>query len=109
MHFLTVLTTVATQADAERLASGAIAQRLAACAQFEPIQSCYVWQGGVVQEGEYRLLFKTSDAGYAALQTWLLAQHPYELPAIYALATQYAHAPFAAWVADSVADAGSSQ
>ncbi|WP_298438492.1 divalent-cation tolerance protein CutA [Ottowia sp.] len=102
-QILLVLTTVATQADAQVLARSMVEQRLAACAHIEAIDSVYRWQGAVQQEGEWRLLLKTTAARYPALEAALCAQHPYELPAIVAVPCAYALPAFADWVATEVA------
>jgi periplasmic divalent cation tolerance protein len=95
---LLALTTVATRADANRLARSMVEQRLAACAQINAIDSVYRWQGAVQAEGEFRLLLKTTAARYLALQAALRAEHPYELPAIIALPCSQALPEFEAWV-----------
>ena len=97
-QILLVLTTVATQADAQVLARSMVEQRLAACAHIEAIDSVYRWNGAVQQEPEFRLLFKTTPERSAPLQAALREHHPYELPAIVCLPTQ-ASSEFAAWVA----------
>lgn len=43
-------------------------------------------------------MFKTRAGGYATLEAAIRAAHPYELPAIHAIATTQAHAPYAEWV-----------
>lgn len=74
-------TTVEKKADAERLADGLVAARLAACVQIDgPIRSTYVWQGKLEHSEEYRLLIKFIPARGRALEEWLLRQHPYETP-----------------------------
>jgi periplasmic divalent cation tolerance protein len=95
---LLVITTVATREQALSLAHDLVGRRLAACAQITAIDSIYRWQGSVAQEGEFRLLLKTHAEGYAALEAAIRAQHPYELPAIHAIATAMAHLPYAEWV-----------
>ena len=102
-QILLVLTTVATRADAERLACAMVGQRLAACAQISHIDSVYRWQGALQAEPEFRLLLKTSAERGPALQAALRAQHPYELPAIVALSCTDALPEFAQWVAAEVA------
>lgn len=104
-QILLVLTTVTTQADAQVLARSMVEQRLAACAHIEAIDSVYRWQGAVQQEGEWRLLLKTTVARYPALEAALRAQHPYELPAIVAVPCAQALPAFADWVATEVATA----
>ena len=101
-ELLLVLTTLATQSDAQALARAMVEQRLAACAQIQPIESIYRWQGAVQQEPEWRLLLKTTAARYPALQAALRARHPYELPAIAALPCSHALPEFAHWVAAEV-------
>lgn len=96
-----VVTTVGTREDALRLARAAVEQRLAACAQIEPIDSVYRWQGAVHEDVELRLLFKTAPARVDALLELLRSLHPYELPALHALAVDKADDAYAAWVAQS--------
>ena len=74
-------TTVESQADAERLASGMIDAKLAACVQIEgPITSCYRWQGKMEKSTEWRLLCKIPAPRLDAIETWILQNHPYETP-----------------------------
>lgn len=95
---LLVSTTVAERADADRLARLLVAQRLAACAQIERIDSVYHWQGALQTEPEWRVVFKTTEAHYAALEAALLDAHPYELPAVVAVPTHTVSGAFADWV-----------
>ncbi len=98
---LLVITTLATREQALALARDLVERRLAACAQITAIDSVYRWQGAVEQDSEFRLLLKTHADGYAALEAAIRAQHPYELPAIHAIATTQAYAPYAEWVESS--------
>lgn len=96
-----VTTTVATQAQAEQLAQGAVMAQLAACAQLEPITSHYVWQGQLEQGAEWRVLLKTLPQAVEPLWAWLKAHHPYEVPQML-LRTEHADSAYAAWVATQV-------
>jgi len=98
---LLVVTTVGSAEQARALARAMVEQRLAACAQITAIESVYRWQGAVEHEPEWRVLFKTRADGYAALEAAIRERHPYELPAIHAIATQQAHAAYAEWVDES--------
>jgi periplasmic divalent cation tolerance protein len=95
---LLVTTTVAERADADRLARLLVEQRLAACAQIERIDSVYHWQGALQQSAEWRVLFKTTEAHYAALEAALLDAHPYELPAVVAVQAHTVSVAYAQWV-----------
>lgn len=106
MTLIAVHTTVATRADADRLAQAAVRERLAACAQIEAIDSVYIWQGTLQQEPELRLLFKTMQDRQAALIARLRELHPYELPAIYSMAVCDATPDYAGWVRANTREGG---
>ena len=96
-----VTTTVASAADAQRLAAGAVRSRLAACVQVEAIASHYVWQGAQHEDTEWRLVCKTMPAAAGALRDWLRAQHPYQVPQLLTQTVE-AEADYAGWVAQQV-------
>jgi periplasmic divalent cation tolerance protein len=74
-------TTVASRADADRLAADAIARNAAACVQIDgPIQSHYRWEGKAEQAEEFRLAFKCLPEQLPALERSVLEHHPYEVP-----------------------------
>ncbi len=74
-------TTTASREDAEKLARSCIDQGLAACIQIDgPITSFYRWQGQTEQEEEFRLTVKFVAEKGPALEQWLLANHPYQIP-----------------------------
>ncbi|WP_457446595.1 divalent-cation tolerance protein CutA [Roseateles sp. P5_E4] len=102
MDMLAVFTTVANQDQADTLARAAIEQRLAACVQTEAVRSTYRWHDEVTCEPEVRLMFKTSRARYPALEALLLEQHPYELPALFALPVVGATPEYLAWLRESL-------
>ena len=93
-----VLTSVATRADADRLARAMVERRLAACVHVEAIDSVYHWQGSLRQEPEFRLLLKTGAARHAALIEALRQAHPYELPALVTLRAHDVTADYARWI-----------
>jgi periplasmic divalent cation tolerance protein len=101
MSLVFVTTTVASAADAQRLARSAVEQGLAACVQLSAIESVYRWQGRLEQSQEVRLLFKTTPQRLAELKAALQAGHPYELPAICAFEVDEVNAAFAIWVQEN--------
>ena len=98
MPFLLILTTVGDEPTARRLAHTLVEEGLCACAQIERIDSVYRWKGEVVQEPEWRVLFKTGAERYAQVEQRLRELHPYELPAIYSLRPEQALPAFDNWV-----------
>ena len=81
MDILSLTTTVATRADAERLARALVERRLAACVQIdEGVQSHYRWQGALCADAEVRLTVKSLPTLRPRLQAFFDEAHPYELP-----------------------------
>jgi periplasmic divalent cation tolerance protein len=74
-------TTVPTKVIADKLAASAVHAHLAACVQVEgPVVSHYIWEGVQEKSEEYRLTFKVLPDKIAALETWIHARHPYQVP-----------------------------
>jgi periplasmic divalent cation tolerance protein len=102
MKLIAIVTTVGSREQAQAIARLLVERRLVACAQISEIESVYRWEGRVQQEPECRLLLKTCDSHYQAVETALREAHPYQLPAIFAVAVEHAYAPYAEWVRDSL-------
>jgi periplasmic divalent cation tolerance protein len=98
MKLLAVYTTVAGIDAARRMARALVERKLAACAQIGEIESFYAWQGTIANEREFRILFKTTEARYAAVEAAIRELHDYELPAIHAVALEHVHAPYGRWI-----------
>jgi periplasmic divalent cation tolerance protein len=98
-----VTTTVATQADAERIAAALVGERLAACVQIVgPIASIYRWQGAVERADEWYCHCKTTRERYPALEARIRQLHPYEIPEIIAVPIVAALPAYLAWIEDCV-------
>ncbi|ETX30042.1 divalent-cation tolerance protein CutA [Roseivivax isoporae] len=99
---LAVFTTLPDADSARALARLAVTERRAACVQISEIASVYTWEG-VQEDREWRLLFKTTRAGYPALAALILKAHPYDEPALWSHVVSEGSAGYLAWIADSVA------
>lgn len=93
-------TTVGSAGEAERLATLAVGQRLAACVHLSPVRSVYRWGGQVQRDDEVALVFKTTEAAAPMLRTLILAEHGYELPALYTLRVDEPSPAYRDWVVD---------
>ncbi|UGY91318.1 divalent-cation tolerance protein CutA [Streptomyces gobiensis] len=103
-EILTVLTTTDSAAKAESLARGAVAARLAACAQINgPVTSVYRWEGAVQTDPEWQVLFKTAAGRYTALAAYIRQAHDYDVPEIIATPVTEGGADYLAWVAEETA------
>jgi len=74
-----ILVTAPNVKTARMLAKAALKARLIACANLIPrIESHYWWQGKIENGTEVLMIFKTTLRRLAALETLILARHPYE-------------------------------
>ena len=98
-----VLTTCPSQAEAERIGRLLLQQRLAACVQYEAIQSQYIWQGGLCCDSEIRLTIKTAERHYPAVERLILEQHSYDCPQILLLPVSGGAEGYLKWLQDNLA------
>jgi periplasmic divalent cation tolerance protein len=97
------LSTVGSAEDAERIARALVERRLAACVNVVPgVASVYRWKGEICRDQEWLLVVKTRGEKLDALREALVALHPYELPELVALPIEAGHAPYLAWLDESV-------
>jgi len=91
-------TTTELRADAERLARGAVEQRLAACTQIDgPITSFYQLGGKLESATEFRVWFKCLPTNASALSLWVHANHPYEVPQWIEVAAESVGEKYLSW------------
>ncbi|MGH8094604.1 MAG: divalent-cation tolerance protein CutA [Chthoniobacterales bacterium] len=96
---LLVLSTFPDLATARRVARQLVEEKCAACANLLPsVESIYWWEKKVENANETLVLFKTSAASYAALETTLRRLHPYEVPEIIALPVEHGLPDYLRWV-----------
>ena len=100
--YVTVLTTTASEAEAEAIAEALLAEQLAACVQITTIRSRYVWKGEVQREAEQLLLIKTRAALFEIVRAKIRTMHSYEAPEIVALPIVASDADYLSWMAGAV-------
>jgi periplasmic divalent cation tolerance protein len=102
LDVLTIVTTVGSAPQAQKLAREILRRRLAACVQIDAgVTSHYRWQGALCEEVELRLTIKTLPDCEAALQALFETEHPYQLPQ-FLTAVERASPPYAQWVRTEV-------
>lgn len=101
MKPIAVVTTTGTLDEARTIARTLIERQLAACAQISEIESFYRWQGAVQNDREFRVVVKTVDTQYAAIERTIRELHSYELPAIFFVAVDGAYVAYADWIAQN--------
>ncbi len=96
-------TTVATQADAGRLAAAVVHENLAVCVQIErPITSHYRWDGKAHASQEIRLMFKCPPEKLLPLETYILNHHPYSNPEWIAVKADRVSEKYLSWARGDV-------
>jgi periplasmic divalent cation tolerance protein len=101
--YVVVLTTVASEEDAIRLAQAVIESRLAACVSIiGGVRSLYRFKGVVADDREHLLVMKTAAERYDELASAIAKLHPYEVPEILALPVARGSESYLSWVSESV-------
>jgi periplasmic divalent cation tolerance protein len=105
VEFWLVLTTCPDAGCADRLAEMLVSRNLAACVNIQPqVRSIYQWQGKVESSAEHLLLIKTAADRYAAIETLIKANHPYELPELIAVPIVAGSRDYLGWIHQSVCE-----
>lgn len=93
-----VVTTVDSMAAARALARTVLKSRLAACAQFWPINSLYWWNGKIDGSREVFIQFKTRREAVRKLLDWIKSSHAYEVPEIIAVPVESGCSAYLKWI-----------
>ncbi|MCA9121922.1 MAG: divalent-cation tolerance protein CutA [Planctomycetaceae bacterium] len=98
-----ITTTVADQADAERIAAALVAKELAACVQVSgPIESTYRWKDQIETSQEWVCAIKTREELFDEVEQAIRDLHSYEEPEIMAVAITSASSGYRDWILASV-------
>ncbi len=94
-----VLSTAGSRAEAERIATTLVEERLAACVNLvAPLTSIYRWQGKVERASEVLLVIKSRRALTTRLIARLRALHSYDVPEAIVLPITAGARPYLSWL-----------
>ena len=103
MRRLVVISTAPRAEDAEFMARELVERRLAACVNvLPPMTSIYRWRGDVERTEEVLMVVKTTEDRFEAVRDALVKGHSYDVPEVLALEVRAGHAPYLAWLDESV-------
>lgn len=103
MEYIQVVTTVASQQEAEEIAAALVRERLAACVQIVgPITSLYRWRDKVEKDPEYRCEIKSRADLFPRIEEMLARIHPYEVPELVALPYVATSGEFGKWLGEEL-------
>jgi periplasmic divalent cation tolerance protein len=101
--FAIVMVTAPDLKTARKIARAVLAARLAACVNLLPgIESHYWWEGKLETGKEVLMLLKTRTARLAALEKFVLANHPYDTPEFVVLDSNQGNKRYLRWIMESV-------
>lgn len=95
-----VLTTVAEENDATRIARELVMRKLAACVSQTQIRSTFVWQGSLESSAEIQLTIKTTQQRAEEVLVWLRLNHPYDNPEMLLFPVAVGSVAYGQWVRD---------
>ena len=100
---IVVLSTCATEEEADQLARVLVEARLAACVTMVPAaRSVYRWQGALESATECLLIIKSSRPLFEPLRAALEKVHSYELPELLALPVVEGAANYLRWMEEQL-------
>ena len=105
LEAMLILSTCPDAETATALSRSLVEKKLAACVNIVPgIRSIYRWQGAVNNDQEVMLVIKSLSSCYEELESWILENHPYDVPEVIALPVDRVSASYLAWIESSVGD-----
>jgi periplasmic divalent cation tolerance protein len=103
MNEILIVSTTDTLELAEKIASGLVREREAACVNIVPgIKSIYYWEGKECNDDEFLLLIKSSMEKFDLVRTRIRQLHSYKVPEIIALPISAGDPSYLAWLGESL-------
>lgn len=97
-EYLIVLTTFPNRLSAKDVADKLLQDGLAACIQFDTMESFYLWDAEVKNEDEIRAMIKINAKHYENVEKIIKALHPYDVPQILALKVHKGQKQYLDWI-----------
>ncbi len=98
MKYCMIITTVSSQAEADKIAEALLTSHAAACVQQFAVTSSYRWKGKLEKSDEIMLLIKTKDSAYNLVEKIIRENHSYEVCEIVKLPVESGYKPYLDWI-----------
>lgn len=82
MNLILIYITNPNKKTAKKIALNLLKKRLIACGNIFKSDSLYWWRGKIVNENEYILIAKTTEANYEKVKNEVEKIHPYKIPCV---------------------------
>lgn len=89
-----VYTTFPNAKDAKKICTKLIEEKLIACANFNTIDSHYIWEEKIMSSQEVAVFLKTTNWNFRSLKRRLIELHPYERVFIFKIKGETNHSYF---------------
>jgi len=97
-NFIVIKTTYPNLTEAKNLAKILLEKNLAACVQFQEIDSSYIWDEKIKNDKEILLNIKTVNKLYQLIEEIIKNHHPYQVPQIYSIKIEQGFEPYFSWI-----------
>ncbi len=101
---LVVLITAKDKAEARRIARKLLQKKLAACVNFVPIESMFIWEGEIQEEDEVLMIVKTKIDAFDELASAVKIAHSYDNPEIIGAPVILGSREYLKWIDNVVKD-----
>ena len=99
---LVVLVTASSEVQARRIARRLLQNKLAACVNFVPVDSMFLWKGEIQEEEETLMVIKTRAEQFDELMNSVRALHTYDTPEIIGMPVVIGSQDYLKWIDDEV-------
>ncbi|MCL2024718.1 MAG: divalent-cation tolerance protein CutA [Coriobacteriia bacterium] len=100
-EYAIVITTCADRDSAKIIARQLLEDKLTACVQLFPIESIYIWQDELCENGEVMLLIKTRTVLFQRVAGCIKRNHPYKVPEIVQVPLTSGLPEYLSWIDDN--------
>ncbi len=94
--------TAPSEQEAEKICVILLQKKLAACVNYFPNKSQYLWKGKLEKRNEWILIIKTIEQKISLLEKEMKRIHPYNIPCITKIHVKV-NAEYASWLTKEVA------
>lgn len=97
--YILIVSTASSKEEAHKIISHLLEKRWVACASiYDQVTSIYFWNNAVEKSVEVEMHFKTKEAFFSKIVTYIEAVHSYEVPQILKMPITGANDSYLLWL-----------